>query len=128
MTFYNRVDNLPPCLVRLLARKYGKAVTTEQLAELLHWNTWTTEALSQRTDWEAVDIYDLCQFTRACGVDFCNPRQMRRIDDYLRKDPTFQYLRVHPNWETYFKPLLKKWRAAWRGTSTRRRTLTSHPI
>lgn len=115
MTFWERASNFPPVLVRLLAHQRGKPLTTEQIAAKAGMTTLMVEALSQSTDWQGVSPSEMQRFTSACGMDFCDPKAMRRVDDYLRKKPTFLYLRASPEWASYYEPLLKLWRRSYPG-------------
>jgi hypothetical protein len=120
-TFWQRCIDYPPCLVRLLARHpYGKPLTTIEIQALSYPNyigramsealsAPMIEALSSELGWGGIAVMNAAQFMRGCSVDFCNPDHMRRVDDYLRKKPTFRYLRASPQWEDYYKPLMKRW-------------------
>lgn len=91
-----RLSDFPPMLVWLLSRH-------RKLPEF-----WM-ERLGCEPSWNHVTVPDLLAFTRACQCDFFNPAHMRRVDDYLRKKPTFAYLRSHPEWRSRWLPLLLTW-------------------
>jgi hypothetical protein len=118
-SFWQRCMDYPPCLVRLLARHpYGKPLTAAEIQAKSHparipmfqvLSLPMIEAISGEIGWHEIEMLDVSKFLRGCGVDFCNQDHMRRVDDYLRKKPTFRYLRASPQWEAYYKPLMKRW-------------------
>ncbi len=113
MTFFERSQSFPPILVRLLARhKGGRPLTEKEIAfgiDRNHFVWW----YSQHTDWKLINLPDALEFMRGCQIDFCNTAQMRRVDDYLRKEPNLEYLRKSPEWDNYYKPLLIRWRSSY---------------
>ena len=119
MTFVERLRNLPPGMCRLLARSpYGPPFTTDEIAERTRkmgdgvkpLSSAEVEAISRSTEWNRIAIEDALAFMCGCNVDFCDAKAMHRVDDYLRKRPTFRYLRASSVWTTYYTPLLLKWR------------------
>jgi hypothetical protein len=110
MNLYTRSKTFPPILVRLLARtKYGKPLTTEEIAKASKLSVMEVEIISQSKSWEGIDVLKMEAFTKACRVSFTDTTEMRRVESYLRKKPTFLYLRKHDYWRSYYLPLLKKW-------------------
>jgi hypothetical protein len=118
-TFWEYAYSYPPCLVRLLARHpYGKPLTDAEICDSPGWtqyrfNEFLVHNLSRLTRWDDVSFYDMRRFLQGCKLDFCNPEQMRRVSDYLRKRPTFRYLRASPLWGSYYEPLMKTWRRSY---------------
>jgi hypothetical protein len=111
--FYRLCDRFPPPLVRLLARKDGRAMTTAQIAHAASMPPMSVITLSQTPTWQRVELESLKGFTRACGVDFDNPTSLNRIECYLRKNdghPSFRYLTRDPQWKSYYLPLIVSWR------------------
>lgn len=102
----------PPILVRLLARdgKYGKAMTSERIAERANMLVWDIEALAHSTDWSRVQFGYMTRFLGACNFDFDDTEQMRRVFDYLRKNPNLTHIRKSELWDDYYKPMLIRWR------------------
>lgn len=116
MNFYQRCSVFSPALVRLLARnrKHGKAMTnTEIFLRASHLTPFFIESISQCTSWKGIDLDNIRDFTCACNVDLTDTATMRRMYDTLRKDTNFSRLIAHPEWDTYFKPLLIKWRKSY---------------
>lgn len=119
MKFYQAAQSFPPILVRLLARhKGGKPLTTEAISILSGMSgraisEHEVEALSKATSWAGVQADTMFAYLKGCGLVFDDTTAMRRVTDYLRKNPNFEYLRKSPEWETYYKPMLIRWRSSY---------------
>lgn len=117
MTFWQRSEIYTPILCRLMAKDDGKAASSELLSRACHPSVQMTpheiHLLSQSESWNSIPLATMRSFLHACNLDFCNPAQMHRADEYLRRNPTFRYLRADPLWESYYLPLLKRWRASY---------------
>jgi hypothetical protein len=128
MKFWPQLDRFPPVLCRLLAKGQSGPLTTAEIAEKSSLSLSMIEALSQMPNWDGVYLYTCKAFTAACGVDFDNLADMRRVRDYLRHRPTFQYLRVSPMWKNYYLPMLIIWLktpdANWKPLTDLRRRLS----
>tara|TARA_R100000808_G_scaffold24814_1_gene58527 strand:- start:18426 stop:18782 length:357 start_codon:yes stop_codon:yes gene_type:complete len=117
MTFYDKAKRYSPILCRLLARKrYGRPLTSQEISDASGLSLVQVEALSQQTNWNGVDISVMRRFTRSCGTDFSNGKDMRRVSDYMRKSPTFAYLKRSKNFKQYYLPLISKWRSEYAGS------------
>ena len=116
MTFYDKANRFSPILCRLLARKrYGRPLSSQELSDDSGLSLVQIEALSQQVNWNGVDLDTLKKFTQSCGTDFASRSDMRRVSDYMRKAPTFAYLKRSKNFREYYLPLISKWRAAHAG-------------
>ena len=115
MNFWQRCESFPPILVRLLARTkpHGPPMNTKELTARLRSNEFYVESISSERSWCMVQFQMIQDFTTACNLDFCNVSQMRRLDNYLRAGATLRHLRVHPQWATYWMPMLINWRRAY---------------
>ncbi len=108
--FWTRLKRYPPVLCRLLAReKRGRPLTTAEIAQRSGLPPARVEAISASTTWHGVEVPDMKAFLQACGTDFDHQKDMRRVEDYLRKRPKFTYLKRSPDWSTYYYPLVRKW-------------------
>lgn len=108
--FKLRLRRFSPILCRLLAReRYGRPLSTDTIAKRAGVSVPIAAMMSEQTDWHGVDIYHTLAFMRACGVDILDSQQMRRVEGYLRRRPSFLYLRNSGDWETTYKPLMAKW-------------------
>lgn len=117
MTYHERIELFPPCLVRLLARTHrshqpesGGNIASRSMTKHARLSTFEVESISQQTDWRRVTIYDAQAFIVGCGFDFCDTDSNNRMDAYIRSKPNFEYLRKSPDWTGYYMPLLLKWR------------------
>jgi hypothetical protein len=113
MNFWQRSQQLPPILARLLAReKFGPPIADEQLASKAGLPVHQVYVISQCTTWAGIDLPTMRHFLVACNVDFENGRQMKRIDVYLSQRPTWTYLRKSPYWKTFYEPLMRRYLAS----------------
>lgn len=106
-TFWTRLDTFPPVLCRMLARhKKGLAKTSVDIALDGRIPLREVEILSKSTTWDGTPINILRGYLIGCELDFCNPKQMRRLHEYLR-NPKWYHLKQHPQYKTVFVPILK---------------------
>jgi hypothetical protein len=116
MDYYAKAERYSPILCRLLAReRYGRPLSTGELAEKSGLTKYEVEAISQEASWGGVKLDIVRRFTIACGTDFASRADMRRISDYMRKKPTFAYLKKSGNFREYYLPLIIKWRDQYAG-------------
>lgn len=89
MNLLEYVDQIPPCICRLVARKnHGRnALTHRDLAKLCGISKSYVADLSMRSTWRGVPIEIIQVFGEACGVDFARPNRVRY---YLRT-----YKKIH---------------------------------
>lgn len=111
MSFWTRCEQFPPILVRLLARhKHGPPLTDREIAERSRIPVARVFTIGQSLTWEGIDIPTARAYLVACGFDFENREQYKRVEAYLRKRPvTWQFLRKSPLWKTYFEPLMLRY-------------------
>lgn len=123
MTYLERINNFPPILVRLLARKrYGPPLTTEEISDRTRnpnaqcqyfLSPAEIEEISKCIDWTRISLLSSLSFQLGCGIEFHDNTAMRRVNDYLTRKPTFRYLRASPLWKSYYLPLLIRWRKSY---------------
>jgi len=117
MNFFTASQSFPPILCRLLARhKGGRPLTTgeiDSVAYPIDSNPALVEALSKTTRWDSIPFGDMHCYLVGCRIVFTSTVDMRRVTDYLRKNPNFEYLRKSPEWDSYYKPLLIRWRSSY---------------
>lgn len=105
-----RFKTFPPILVRLLARKKGRPLTNEQIGFASGLPRYVVDSYSVQENWHAIPVMDALAFMNGCGLGLNDMKAWRRVESYLRMNPTFRYLRISGEWENYFQPLLVKWR------------------
>ena len=117
-TLWKRFEGKPPILIRLLARlRHGRPLTSKEIAQRSGLSLGKVEFLSEASSWNGIDVPTAKAFLRGCDVDIFHRKDFHRIENYLagtmvkgkRFPPTFRYLRISPQWETYFRPLLAYW-------------------
>jgi hypothetical protein len=110
MKFLERLYNYPPCLVRLLAR-YPKEgpISAVGIAVSGDLNPVEVEAISQCVEWSDIKVGQMARFIRGCGFNFEDRLSNKRMDNYIRSNPNFEYLRRDEAWDSYYKPLMILW-------------------
>lgn len=111
-SFWQRAENFPPILCRLLAREnhggHPAPMTDEAIASRSGLTIYRVNAISNSLSWADVELHAMRQFLIACELDFCDAKQMKRLTMYMRRG-RLAYLRRSPNWTTQFEPLLQRW-------------------
>lgn len=100
-------------LVRILARrKSGRPLQADEICWGTPGGLYLVDlgAISRMSDWVHIPTWQALNFCKGCGLDLDNTEAWRRAEDYLRKRPTFRYLRASDDWLPYWKPLLLSWR------------------
>jgi len=111
-TFWERAQVFPPILCRLLAREqrggHPAALTDADLSNKSGLTMYQVSTISQLLSWDEVELSAMHRFVQACGLDFCDPKEMKRLTMYMRRG-RMRYLRKHPLWNNQFEPLLQRW-------------------
>jgi len=83
MTLTQLLKEFPPCLCRLLAREFGEAPSSEQIAAQMHSYRDKIDAISKSTNWSLIIVDDALRFMEACGVELTNLRRQR---EFIRRN------------------------------------------
>jgi hypothetical protein len=114
MTIQDKLDNFPPVLVRLLARRKLSRGHSEPLTddEIVERPLTIAEVCdySRAVNWNGIPVVKALAFLRGCGLDIDDADAWRRTMTYLSLNPTFNYLRESPQWKEYFLPLIQLYR------------------
>lgn len=78
-TLLEKLDQFPPFLIRLCARRGRKAMTDRQLAAASGLSTNTVFRISHRSSWESISIGAASRFITASGVDILRPRRLKEF-------------------------------------------------
>lgn len=68
-------DVLPPCIVRFLARRGGRRLTSDEIAEAAQMSKLTIYRYSRKKSWAGIPIGAAERFAKACGHDLLRPRR-----------------------------------------------------
>jgi len=81
MTFYERAEQFPPLLVRILARKNNgrRAMSTSDIAKASGLPRSTVGDLTWKTSWASVTFGDMADFCKGCGFDHLHTRHNREL-------------------------------------------------
>ncbi len=85
MTLVEFLDELPPCIVRLVARRpnrHGQRMSLHEIARASGLSYGAVMRLSMKKTWANVPPATIDRFARACGVDILRPSRTRK---YLRR-------------------------------------------
>ena len=118
LTFEERLRRYPPCLCRLLAKKpWGPPLSSADIANGSGGplTAAAVDDLARRTSWGDVPLGQMNAFLAGCGIDLEDRRCFDRIERLLRGTvrkgrrcpPSLLYLRRHPEWKSYYLPLLR---------------------
>lgn len=108
MTLWQKLDRFPPVVIRLLARNPdGTAMTDREIAER-GVRLSDVKGLSYLTDWDYVNTATARCFLGACNCDLEDPKVVRNLNRYLKRDPKFTHLRRSPRFGE-FKEMLSLW-------------------
>lgn len=114
VSLWTRFDKFPPILCRLLARNADKGpLETVELAERSGLSATQVEAIALQLDWRGIDVPTAKRFLQACGLDFDDSKQMRRVRQRIKKrlktkGGRFSYLKDSANYDNYFAPLMAR--------------------
>lgn len=111
MNFWKKSETYPPILVRLLARvPYGRPLTDHEIAQASGIPVAQVWNISCCTTWDGIDVPTMRRFLTACRVDIEDDATLRRIESYMRKNPSWRYLRKSPQWRSYYERLTRMYR------------------
>lgn len=84
-SIWTKLDRYPPVVVRLLAVRNRVLLSDTEIATRAKLSMSDVRHLNHLTSWDEVPVSKMRAFTKACGVDFANPVQMRRLNQNFRK-------------------------------------------
>lgn len=77
MTLTEKLDRLPPCICRLLAKSNGELATDAEIRGATGWSRAKLERISQATTWAGISVGDVDSFLAACGIRWSSQRKER---------------------------------------------------
>lgn len=110
---WKHLSKFSPSLVRLMARRKvsGKskveAISNQEIAITADIPIDRVIEISMAFDWNLIPIGEAQSFCLACQFDPFSAADRNRASAYLRSGASFSYLKNHPHWNTFFKPLIK---------------------
>tara|TARA_R110000824_G_scaffold75947_11_gene192617 strand:+ start:6197 stop:6577 length:381 start_codon:yes stop_codon:yes gene_type:complete len=110
---WKNLKKFPPSLVRLLARRQVgsskraiQALTNQEIAVASGMPVKRVIEISMALAWDDISIKEAEGFCEACNFNPFASADRNRASAYLRAGAAFTYLKKHPHWETFFKPLI----------------------
>lgn len=118
-SMWRLLNEHPPALVRLLARRVtkGKRVEVISLSEIVIASGLSrarVTEISNSMTWNSVTFYEAERFIAACNFDPLSAADRNRKRAYETSCKTrspkskFQYLKQSPAWKTEFLPLIER--------------------
>lgn len=110
-TLWQKLAEFPPVACRLLARERTatggvRALTSAIIAQRSGMTVMEVNSLSWLTSWDSVPFVKIRPFMEACGIDLTNKEILRTHSSYIRRGAPFKYLKLSPDWEKVYKPLI----------------------
>jgi len=112
-SFWDYLEDYPPPLVRLLARrpisgKHVVALENEEIAIAAGFSVDRVIEISKSNDWRDVTLGEMQDFCKACRFDPTDCFDRNRARAYKeRPSVKWTYLKKSPSWESFFVPLIR---------------------
>lgn len=113
MTFWQKLNRFPPCLVRLLAMRNGVPMESSEIARAMGTTEFHVDHLSMQQSWAEFDARTMELFLKSCGCDFEVDKVNNRMRTYIKGSLRWPMHRKHPRWKTLYEPLWGLTKQAW---------------
>ena len=108
-SFWDRLEIIPPILIRLLAKKGQEPMTTAEIAKASGMTDAEVLRLSWCTSWDGVTVTEMKAFMKGCDRDWTTYAGWKKIRNYITNHQvTFKYLRRSPEFDTLLCKLSDK--------------------
>lgn len=92
----DKLDKLPPNLVRVLARDSSGAMSNRDIAAKAGMSMKRIGQISRLKSWATLPVEEVAAFADACGVDLLNQAKTRK---YLMRGPAMAHVQKATNRE-----------------------------
>jgi len=100
MTLTDKLNRLPPCVCRLLAKKNGRLMTDPQLMEATGWGKSRLCRVYNSTSWAGISVEEVDKFLAACGISWSSQRRQRWLLQLAGNDISkMRHLRFNNGWQ-----------------------------
>jgi len=100
MTHLSRINQLPPFVCWLLARRNRRPITQAEIAKATGWSLKKVRRFCGLQSWDNVPLKDIDPFRMACGITIANERRhreyLKRTLDLERVTDGFTHFRKRP--------------------------------
>lgn len=105
MTLLERLNILPPYLMRVLAARYGRALGPDEIARRSGLSRSTIQRTSTRKSWAGIRIDVAIKYAKGCGFELGQNKNALRKLRLVQKNgiASLKHLKVSPN-----APLFKR--------------------
>jgi hypothetical protein len=106
------LEDYPPALVRLLARKqfspkHVRAMSDQEIAVGAELPVSEVRKISRMTSWDNIYMSKIKSFCSGCNFDPFDCYDRNRARAYTRSSAKFSYLKQSNLWQDTFLPLIK---------------------
>lgn len=77
MTLTEKLNRIPPCICRILAKSNGKLMTTNELMAKTGFGHMKLKHISKQLSWARIAVEDVDVFLTACGLKWSTQRRER---------------------------------------------------
>lgn len=77
MTLTEKLDRIPPCVARILAKKDRRLATDQDLVRITGWSMIKVRWVYQRRSWAGIKVADVDTFLSACDLNWSSQREKR---------------------------------------------------
>lgn len=86
-------DQLPPALVRFLARKNYRLLSIKAIARASGLSAYAVECIARLPSWRGLSLENGLAFSKACGHDLLRPRRnLQYVSHFLKTGRGFSHL------------------------------------
>lgn|GEM_PF-3907701 len=75
MTLAQKLDRLPPCICRLLAKSNGELMTDAELMRRMRCGKDKLRRIVESRTWDGIAVQDVDDFLKACGLTWSTQRR-----------------------------------------------------
>lgn len=106
------LEDYPPALIRLLARKqfspkHVRAMSDQEVAVCAEMPVAEVRRISMMTSWDALVLSKIKAFCSGCNFDPFDCYDRNRARAYIRSSAKFSYLKQSGHWTDTFLPIIK---------------------
>jgi hypothetical protein len=101
MTLVEKLDRLPPCIVRVMAKHNNRMITDPELMRRTGWGRRKLMAVYKSASWDGIKVGDVDNFLKACGMSWSSQRRQRWLLQLAIKNGgihKMQHLKTDTGW------------------------------
>jgi hypothetical protein len=102
MTLTEKLDRLPPCIVRIMTKHNRRLITDPELMKRTGWGRRKLKAVYNSASWAGIDVIDVDVFLKACNMTWASQRRQRWLLKLAIANGglhTMQHLQCDTGWQ-----------------------------